>query len=263
MIRKLAGRRPSAAFAVAVIALFVALGGVGWAQLSLPAGSVGTAQLRNGAVTSSKIADGSIGNLKLKVGSIGPRKLMNNAVGIDQVNANQVQARVVGTCRGAGAIATIAATGQVTCTSTPPQEFGADTSPPVQLGAGAATIASKSLPAGSSYLVFADPEVLINNVDAGGAGLPRQQVEVDCTLSVAPSTGATVTRTLIAGLPDEAGQNPGTPESGDSISLALPAPAAAGVSTATVSCADTFSGPAAPTVTVSSNINAIQTAGNN
>ena len=46
--------------AVAFLALFIALGGVGWAATSLPAGSVGTKQLRNGAVTNKKIANGSI-----------------------------------------------------------------------------------------------------------------------------------------------------------------------------------------------------------
>ncbi len=263
MHRKLAIRRPSAALVVAVIALFVALGGVGWAQFSVPNGSVGTAQLRNNAVTSAKIANGSVGNFKLKFGSVGPRKLMNNAVGIDQINADQVQARVVESCQGAGAIATIATTGNVTCTSTPPQEFGSGTASPVTLGTGSATIVSKALPGGSSYLVFADPNVLINNVDKNSVGLPAQQVEVDCTLAVAPSNGASVTRTIIGGLPDETNKNPKTSQVGDSIPLAVPAPPVAAGSTATVSCNDTFAGTTAPTVTVSSNINAIQTANNN
>ena len=37
--------------AIALTALFVALGGTSYAAFSLPAGSVGTKQLRNGAVT--------------------------------------------------------------------------------------------------------------------------------------------------------------------------------------------------------------------
>jgi hypothetical protein len=41
---------------LALLALFVALGGSSYAALSLPAGSVGTRQLRNGAVTSRKLA---------------------------------------------------------------------------------------------------------------------------------------------------------------------------------------------------------------
>lgn len=42
------------------IALFLAIGGVSFAATTLPSGSVGTAQLRNGAVTSSKVADHSL-----------------------------------------------------------------------------------------------------------------------------------------------------------------------------------------------------------
>ena len=50
---------------VAYLALFVALGGTGYAAITLPAGSVGTAQLRNSAVTNKKIANGSITPSKL------------------------------------------------------------------------------------------------------------------------------------------------------------------------------------------------------
>ena len=46
--------------AIAYLALFVALGGTGYAAISIPAGSVGTRQLRNGAVTSSKLDGRSI-----------------------------------------------------------------------------------------------------------------------------------------------------------------------------------------------------------
>jgi Collagen triple helix repeat (20 copies) len=45
---------------VAVIALFVALGGTGYAALKLPKGSVGRAQLRKNAVISSKVKNGSL-----------------------------------------------------------------------------------------------------------------------------------------------------------------------------------------------------------
>ena len=45
--------------AIALLALFVALGGTSYAAFSLPAGSVGTKQLRNGAVTSKKIGNGT------------------------------------------------------------------------------------------------------------------------------------------------------------------------------------------------------------
>lgn len=56
---------------VAYIALFVALGGTSYAAVSLPANSVGTAQLRNGAVSSHKIANGSVTASKLDPRTIG------------------------------------------------------------------------------------------------------------------------------------------------------------------------------------------------
>jgi hypothetical protein len=48
-------RRPSPAMCVALVGLFVALGGTTWAAVSLPAGSVGTAQLKQDAVTGNKV----------------------------------------------------------------------------------------------------------------------------------------------------------------------------------------------------------------
>jgi hypothetical protein len=48
-------RRPSPALVVACLALAVALGGTGYAASVLPANSVGTKQLRNGAVVAAKV----------------------------------------------------------------------------------------------------------------------------------------------------------------------------------------------------------------
>ena len=46
---------------VAYLALFIALGGTSYAAFELPAGSVGTAQLRNHSITPEKLDPGRIG----------------------------------------------------------------------------------------------------------------------------------------------------------------------------------------------------------
>jgi hypothetical protein len=53
-------RRPSPALVVACLALAVALGGTGYSAIVLPANSVGTKQLRNGAVVAAKVKPHSL-----------------------------------------------------------------------------------------------------------------------------------------------------------------------------------------------------------
>ena len=62
--------RPSPALVISLIALFIALGGTGYAALKLPRNSVGTRQLKNNAVTSSKVKNGSLTGADLKSGSV-------------------------------------------------------------------------------------------------------------------------------------------------------------------------------------------------
>jgi hypothetical protein len=62
-MRKLFAHRPSPALVISLIALFVAMGGTGYAALKLPKNSVGGAQIKTGAVGSSEVKDGA---LKLK-----------------------------------------------------------------------------------------------------------------------------------------------------------------------------------------------------
>jgi hypothetical protein len=56
---------------IGVAALFVALGGTGYAAISIPRNSVGSRQLRNGAVTDVKLANKSIDPVKLNPTMIG------------------------------------------------------------------------------------------------------------------------------------------------------------------------------------------------
>jgi hypothetical protein len=62
---------PKPATWIACLALAVALGGTAYAAVTLPAGSVGTKQLKNGAVTKQKIAKKTIAGLRGKAGPAG------------------------------------------------------------------------------------------------------------------------------------------------------------------------------------------------
>jgi hypothetical protein len=65
MHRVLTGR-PSPAMAVALVALFVALGGGAYAAIRLPKDSVGTRELKSQAVTGGKLRDNAVTSAKVK-----------------------------------------------------------------------------------------------------------------------------------------------------------------------------------------------------
>jgi hypothetical protein len=69
-VRRLFSRRPSPAMLVALLALFVALGGSSYAALQLPNNSVGSKKLKNNAVISKKIKNGAVTSKKVKDGSL-------------------------------------------------------------------------------------------------------------------------------------------------------------------------------------------------
>src|SRR5881409_1443054 len=87
-LKSLMRRRPSAAIVISSIALFMSLGGVGYAATQIANNSVGTAQLKNNAVTNSKI----------KNDAVSYKKIQARAVGTVRANLNQLQARVSRTC---------------------------------------------------------------------------------------------------------------------------------------------------------------------
>lgn len=148
--------RPSAAMVTALIALFVALGGVGYAATSLPANSVGTRQLQNNAVSYQKIAP--------------------HTIGAQRINQSVVQVRVGGSCHGTkGAIGSVRQNGSVNCNSTLPDEFGA-VGQTFTVGTSSTTVVTKSLPGPSSFLA-------LGNVAATVSG-NAAPVGVGCSLSV-------------------------------------------------------------------------------
>jgi hypothetical protein len=74
---------------MATVAVFIALGGVGYAATRVPKNSVGTGQLRNKAITAAKIRDGAVTAAKLAPGSIGTvANAANAANAIDAGHAN-------------------------------------------------------------------------------------------------------------------------------------------------------------------------------
>jgi hypothetical protein len=65
--------RPRLTYAnvIATLALFIALGGVGYAATQLPKNSVGPKQLKRNAVTAAKIKNGAVTGAKVQLGSLG------------------------------------------------------------------------------------------------------------------------------------------------------------------------------------------------
>jgi hypothetical protein len=70
---------------ISLAALFVALGGVGYA-----ATKIGTKQLRNRAVTAPKLANNSVSPAKIRSGAVGNRALANNSVSTQKIRAGAI-----------------------------------------------------------------------------------------------------------------------------------------------------------------------------
>ncbi len=73
-------KTPSPAMVVATVALFIALGGAGYAAVSIPRNSVGTNEIKNFAVTPLKIQPGAIKTKKLRDNSVTTLKIADAAV---------------------------------------------------------------------------------------------------------------------------------------------------------------------------------------
>ena len=213
-VRSLLRHRPSPAIAISSVALFMSLGGVGYAATQLPHNSVGAYQLRNNSVNYKKIVPGS--------------------VGVVRANTGQLQVRVGGSCPPASAIATINQSGKVACNSTLPPEFGT-TNNTAPLSTAVATVSSLTLPAGGTYLAFANPTVTVTS------GATATNTSATCTLTIGANTE---TRTATVNSSGTAGQT-------DSVSI--PLQVAGGSGPGTVRCTSS-----SPTTAVAA-IHAIQT----
>jgi len=97
-----ARRRLSFANVTSAVALFVALGGTGYAAIALPRNSVGSAQIRTHAVKKSEIGKGAVGRWEIlpngvhrseiRRDAVGPSELRGNAVSSDEVADGTLQA---------------------------------------------------------------------------------------------------------------------------------------------------------------------------
>ena len=80
---------------VALIALFVALGGSAFAvsqvgTKQLKKGAVTTAKIRNGAVTTAKLGNGSVTGAKVRVNSIEGSRLLDGSVGQSKIGVDAI-----------------------------------------------------------------------------------------------------------------------------------------------------------------------------
>jgi hypothetical protein len=228
-LRSRFARRPSPAFIIASLALFISMGGAGYAAVTIPNNSVGSAQLRNNSVSYKKIQSGAVGNVR--------------------ANTKQLQERVYKTCAANSAIASIAQSGTPNCTSTLPGDTGttSNTASVPTTASSPTTVNSATLATGSSYLAFANPDVTVTG--AGGAG-NSARVRVSCTLTVGSNT-QTRAATVSTGAT--------TVPANTSIPLQLAGPAGASSVACSSSVPTGQTAPStAPTVSVTSALNAIQ-----
>jgi len=246
-------RRPSPALVIALVALFISLGGASYAAVTIPDNSVGQSQLKNDAVSYQKIvpnavgavrlANGGVVNSKLASGSVSYTKIQAGAVGTVRANLSQLQARIGTTCGNGSAIGAVDNKGKVTCNAALPSELGT-TSNTATIGGSATAVTSISLPAGSSYLAFANPTATVTS------SATAQRVTISCVLTVGSSTQ---TRTATAVTPGTAGITTVVP---------IPLQVAGAAGTSSVACSAATTTGALPTTSVTAAINALQTAGN-
>jgi hypothetical protein len=245
-LRRLA-RRPSPAMGVALVALFLAAGGVSYAAVAIPANSISNTMLKNN----------SVGTIKLRQNSVTYQKIAPGSVGTARIDQKEVQESINGNCTtGSEAIKAIAEKGTVTCTPTLPAETdsGAGANTSLTSSTVPTTVANYGLAGGSSYLVQADPYVTVVPDVATTNGVDR--VNVSCTLAAGTGTAATQTRSVTL----TAAQ--GGADAYASIPLTVTEPSSTSSTVASVTCTQTTTAGTAPTVSAQATIYSLQTASN-
>lgn len=226
--------RPSPAMVVALLALFVSLGGSAYAAFSLPRNSVGTRQLTRGAVTSAKLRKGAIGPAKIKAwavtnskiadGAVTNGKLANSSLRINaghgllgggpvalgssgalSVNPALVQSRMTGACPANEAISSIAQGGGVGCMLAGARDIGAVTpgTTPVFRPEGLRGWRRITHQVTGSYCLTADPSSTTQNsvvlVSSGNVGGGQPGLAVVAGTCGAPNSFAIDTYAFTSG----------------------------------------------------------------
>jgi hypothetical protein len=83
-------RRLSFANVTAGLALFVALGGTGYAAATLPANSVGKSQIRSNAVGKSENRTNAVGKSEIRTNAVGKSEIATNGVGAAEVRTGAI-----------------------------------------------------------------------------------------------------------------------------------------------------------------------------
>lgn len=174
--------RPSHATVVAYLALFVALGGSGYAALTLPRDSVGHEQIRNDEVATQDIRDGQVKNADLGANSVHAAQIRGGSIGASEIGLGSLTAAHfkpgelpvgpkgdTGPAGATGATGLPGATGATGATGEPPRLAYA--SEPSNV-----TISSNSYVAGSTP----GPSVTVDVPDRGdGKGFIEVTAQVD------------------------------------------------------------------------------------
>jgi hypothetical protein len=244
LLRRLV-KRPSPAMGVALVALFLAAGGVSYAAVAIPNNSISNTMLKNN----------SVGTIKLRQNSVTYQKIAPGSVGINRIDQKEVQESINGNCTtGSEAIKAIAEKGTVTCTPTLPAETdsGAGASTSLTSSTVPTTVANYGLAGGSSYLVQADPYV---TVVPDATGTNPERVTVSCTLAAGTATASTQTRSVSLSV------SPASTDAYASIPLTVTEPSSTTSTVASVTCTQTATG-GSPTVDAQATIYSLQTASN-
>jgi hypothetical protein len=93
--------RPSPALIVAFVALFVAMGGIGYATAKLKPNSVKAKNIKSGAVTTDKIADGAVTTPKFAANAVAPyaTNAVNAMNAANAANADKLGGVAPGGCQ--------------------------------------------------------------------------------------------------------------------------------------------------------------------